>query len=666
MDNPSKSLIKYIYKDKYSKFKYILDKLDCSKEEKIRIIHTKYNNTLYDTFLISLLQKRYKFIEKLLKNGANVNEEYEKNWTPVMIAINNKNFDILKLLISHGGSIHSKNINGTTPLMLSIRTNNIEIYNYLIDLGANINEFDNNNNNNMMIASKYASLEFLRIILDKLPNKIYYLSYRNVYGNYALLCALLDKRIEIALELLNYEFNIDMQNLEGENALMLSCKLNYNDVVKRLVDKKCKLNYKNLYDNTALMYAIHNNNNDNIKLLIENNCRTDLKNINGCNSLLLACFKNNIHAVKLILNKYIKLNTSDNSGKTALLLACENKNPLLIEILLEHNKKVDEILHNDIWNSFIVTIKNNDIESFKMILKYSKNLDKNHVNRVSSQKTLLMYASQYGCLEIVKMILQYDININLVCYNLSALDYALTKSHRKIANLLIMHKNFEFTEIQTLEFAIKHNNEEIVKILINKLLDNDNYIYYNKNKLVECSMINDNVNIMKILLDKFDYNTNNIKYSLQKAVLLKSDKCFNYLINLEICTKIDLNYKNKEGDTLFMLASYKLYPKLIKLLISKNINIFMKNKLNEDIYLFFGKNCIEFNKMTNDNKFNYIKNVIRSNNWFRRKNYVMLFYSLYHNIKIENNTTILRFKNITKISNVFGDINLFRYIGSFI
>ena len=664
MSNPSTLLIKYIYKDKYSKFKNILDKLDCSKEEKTRIIHTKYNSSLYDVFLISLLHQRYKFIEKLLKNGANVDESYDKNWSPIMISINNNNFDILKLLIRYGGNIHKKSVTGITPLMLTIKNNNIEMYNYLLDIGSNVNEVDYNDNNIVMIVSKFGSLEFLKTILDKLINKIYYLNYRNVLGNNALLSALINKKKEIALELLDYEFDIDIQNLDGDNALILSCKLNYNDVVKKLVDKKCKLNYKNMKNNTALMYSIYNNNNDNIKLLIENGCRTDLKNNHGSNSLLVACLTNNVYAVKLILNKYVKLSITTDDSKTALFIASENKNPLLIDLLLEKNKEDNDITHNDIWNSFVVTIKNNDIESFKTILKYSKNLDKNHIDRISNQKTLLMYASQYGSLKIVKLILEHDININSLCYNLSALDYALTKGHKKIANLLVTHPKFEFLGIQTLEFAIKFNNEEIVNILINKLLSDDNYIYYNKNKLIECSIINDYVNITKILLNKFDYDVNNIKYALEKSVLLSSCKCIDYLLNLEITKKIDLNFKNKEGNTLFMIACYKLNKNIIRLLITRNINIFMKNKLNEDIYLFFGKNCIEFNNMTNNNKLSYIKSVIKINNWFRRKSYIMLFYSMFHNKKVQNNIiNNIKFNNIDKL---FGDINLFRYIGLFI
>ena len=668
MENIHLSLIKYIHKNNYRKFKNILDNLNCSNEEKNKIVHTKYNNSIYDSFLFSVSLQKYKFVNKLLKIGANVDQLYN-NWTPAMVAIDNNNFDILKLFIKYQCNINVKNISGITPLMLSIKNNNLQIYNYLLNHGANINDVDINNNNILMVISKFGSLEILKLVLDKLINKLDYLNSKNIFGNTPLIIALLNNKIEIAHELLKYDFDINIQNLDDENALIIACKLNYEDIVIKLIHKKCKLNLKNLNDNTALMYAIKNNNINNIKLLLNNNCRIDLKNTHNYNSLLLACYHNNIDVVKLLLNKNIKLNTSNYNNDNSLTIACNNKNTLLINLLLEQNIILDHYSYNDFWNAFLITIRNNDVNSFKILLNYSKNLDKNNINRKLNQKTLLMYACQYGRYNIVKLLLQNNVNINLSFCNFYAIDYALINNHHKIAFLLASHKQFIFSNFQTLEYAVKYNNIDVTKILIYKLNDTD--IIYNKNKLIELSINNDNLNIIKILLQKFIFNISTIKNFLQKSLILNSYKCFDYLLNLNISNNIDFNFTNKDGNTLFMLACYKLFPQIIKSLLTKNINIFMKNKLNEDIFMFFGKNSTVFNNPNYDNssKINYIKNIIKINNWIRRKNYVILFYSMFHNENINNKTSNEICNENCKfnsIINVFTNINLFMYIGYFI
>lgn len=44
----------------------------------------------------------------LIKSGANVNDNYERNRTPLHIAIGYKRFEIAKLLINNGANVNAK------------------------------------------------------------------------------------------------------------------------------------------------------------------------------------------------------------------------------------------------------------------------------------------------------------------------------------------------------------------------------------------------------------------------------------------------------------------------------------------------------------------------------------------------------------------------------
>ncbi len=90
----------------------------------------------------------------LLDGGANVNQQTEYGWTPLLTAVNNRNYRLAKLLLERGADPNIANNSGWSPLYLATDNRNIEGGDYpvpkpdldhleiitaLLDKGANPN-----------------------------------------------------------------------------------------------------------------------------------------------------------------------------------------------------------------------------------------------------------------------------------------------------------------------------------------------------------------------------------------------------------------------------------------------------------------------------------------------------------------------------------------------
>lgn len=81
-------------------------------------------------------------IDKLIKNGADVNAKDKDGGTPLMLAsLGSLNSDAVKALIKAGANVNAKNNEGFTPLMLAA-IYNPDALKILIKAGADVNAKD--------------------------------------------------------------------------------------------------------------------------------------------------------------------------------------------------------------------------------------------------------------------------------------------------------------------------------------------------------------------------------------------------------------------------------------------------------------------------------------------------------------------------------------------
>jgi ankyrin repeat protein len=78
-------------------------------------------------------------LERLIKEGADINAKDDYKMTPLLLATYYNNFEISKLLVERKVNIDERNIYGVTALSFAIVNNNFEICELLINAGADVN-----------------------------------------------------------------------------------------------------------------------------------------------------------------------------------------------------------------------------------------------------------------------------------------------------------------------------------------------------------------------------------------------------------------------------------------------------------------------------------------------------------------------------------------------
>jgi len=230
-----------------------------------------------------------------------------------------------------------------------------------------------------------------------------------------------------------------------------------------------------------------------------------------------------------------------------------------VECLLLKKQKYNANMLDIIGNTPIFyAIRNNNIDMVKLLIKY--NADINH--RKNKGPTPLMIASQYGCLGIVKLLLNRGVNVN-------------TKT-----------KSFRYTALLEAIGSESKDSESIMKLLV----DHGANINQKDSSLglpIYYACMKYNIKKVKILLDCPNININLIKNNpLETCLDLESIDIAKLLIEYGARLSNDYYFKyvhgkkyQKEIDESLEIQS-KLQQKCI-IFIRRNIKLFPKNELRE-------------------------------------------------------------------------------------
>lgn len=328
---------------------------------------------------------------------------------------------------------------------------------------------------------------------------------------------------------------------------------------------------------------------------------------------------NNIENMKQIIklnNKHINKDFCDNKTLFTLLLY-KNCNIDILKYILTYKCNINNIDNNNYYPIFY-TIINNNIEHLQLLLKYNVN-----INVCSNNMNCLILCINYNRLEILKLLLSNDLNINnndLFKININngydTLKYLINNNYLDINILDDKYNNILIN-------AVLNKNTNFIKWLCKTNINIDYYNKDNKNALYY-SLINGCYNISDYLI-KYGSNLNETiiktkimynmciqcNYILLEYLLIHNvsiyDKSIIYFISnikneLEKDYYNDINiYLNGNDKQLFIERNkyFNNYYKFIHILINNGIKI---SNLSNNILLI---NAIQNNDIDNVNK--YIK-----------------------------------------------------------
>jgi len=115
----------------------------------------------------------YLSVKKLLKNGADVNDQNEHDESVLALAIRSKcDQDIIDLLIENGADMYNFDEEGVSIFDYVITYNNMELFNRFVQDGIDVNETKRRSGfTPLMAAVCYTRLDMARILLQQGADK---------------------------------------------------------------------------------------------------------------------------------------------------------------------------------------------------------------------------------------------------------------------------------------------------------------------------------------------------------------------------------------------------------------------------------------------------------------------------------------------------------------
>jgi len=126
------------------------------------------------SFIAAIQTNNINAVQKMLDEGADVNEPAYTSKTPLHYASHSRNMNILKLLLSRGADVEARTEQGFTPLGFSVGLNHPDNCRALLEVGADVNTLDNWNRTNLNIAAGLQLEEVAGVLLefDANPNTL--------------------------------------------------------------------------------------------------------------------------------------------------------------------------------------------------------------------------------------------------------------------------------------------------------------------------------------------------------------------------------------------------------------------------------------------------------------------------------------------------------------
>ena len=365
-----------------------------------RLIRTGVNINSYGSDVVTFLHAacwngERNIVSFLLKKGADPNIYDYHHKSPLMTSYSKGYKEIVKILLKNGADLNFKNgVFRTTILKEAIDKNDTEMAIYFIEKGASITNLSSRGDSVLSLAVSNENKMLLKYILKKDP-------VANRYSNFSfpILESINKGNYEITKMLMDHGADPKISDWRKVSTLHLAAKSGNLKLIKLFIDKGVDVDIRDVGGRTPIFYAAREGHFKAVKYLIEEDADEDIVSVSKQNPLHSAAMNGSRKIATLLLDEGTDPDQVDKRGNTPLHYAIRKKKIEFIKALLP------EISYNDDF------IGNN---------------------------SYLHYASGYGNVKIVKLLVERGIKINRKNqWGKTSLHVAVTFGKPKILKYLV-------------------------------------------------------------------------------------------------------------------------------------------------------------------------------------------------------------------------------------
>ncbi|MGE5195867.1 MAG: ankyrin repeat domain-containing protein [Anaerolineae bacterium] len=272
---------------------------------------------------LSSIPVNIELIAMLLEKGADPNEIFPNERTPLLEALDSNNLELLQLLLKHGASLKTPSPEQLLSILFGAHIKgHTEIVKLLNRQGIDFNA--HTSENFLCLAAEQGHLDIAKLLLAKGAD----INTKNRHGKTPL--ALACNAGHLKLVNLLIKTGADIKGLDTD-LLRLACQNQNIDLVELLIKRGADVNASLNQDEAPLLVASRLGSSKIVQLLIHHGA--DLKIQNNA-PLSLACYGGDVDLIKLLIRKGADVNVMVNEKETPLHIACRLGHFKLVKLLL--------------------------------------------------------------------------------------------------------------------------------------------------------------------------------------------------------------------------------------------------------------------------------------------------------------------------------------------
>ena len=404
----------------------------------------------------------------LLDAGADCNVADKYHATALAIAWERGNHEVVRILLTKPecdtGSDRQGTSEPSSPLSIATSKGFFSCAKYLLDKNANTEALGSGGWTPLCDAVLNGRSELCRLLLENGAKPNIFIGTDSV-----LFRAASAGNLEIVKPLVENGAETDATNSVAMTALQGASANGHMAVVAYLLENGVDVHHANEHGLTSILLASHHGFAEIVQLLIDNRADVECRTPRGW-APIHHCY-DNPETTDILLKNGAKVNSVTEDGFTPLYLATCHNYPEVVKLLLSYDPDLGITSTNDYdaIDSLTAAVEKGGPAVMRLLLEARAEND----HQPHSNKYLLHHAVLWNWEDILRILMEYNPNVNLVDKDGdTALNCINSSTPMTIAKILVnagadsnIRNNMHYTPICT---AVLSENAEIVKYLAKK------------------------------------------------------------------------------------------------------------------------------------------------------------------------------------------------------